>query len=105
MTGELWRMTARAVVALLKNGKISPLELIDAAEKRIAATDGPLNALPTLCFERARTRAKGLGKLDASHHGWLAGLPIAVKDLNEVEGVRTTWASPIFADHISQRTD
>lgn len=105
MSGELWRMTAREVVGLLKARKVSPLELIDAAQARIAVTDGSLNALPTLCFERARQRAKGLAGLDASHHGWLAGLPLAVKDLNEVEGVRTTWASPIFAEHISQRTD
>ena len=35
----------------------------------------------------------------------LAGLPNAVKDLNEVEGVRTTQGSPIFADHVSSQSD
>ncbi len=35
----------------------------------------------------------------------LAGLPIAVKDLNDVAGVRTTYGSPIFADHVPERSD
>ena len=37
--------------------------------------------------------------------GWLAGLPIAVKDLNDVAGVRTTYGSPIYADHVPARSD
>src|SRR5262249_58591473 len=37
--------------------------------------------------------------------GWLAGLPLAVKDLNDVAGVRSTQGSPIFADHIPVRSD
>ncbi len=32
--------------------------------------------------------------------GWLAGLPVAIKDLTDVAGVRTTYGSPIFADHV-----
>ena len=36
---------------------------------------------------------------------WLAGLPIAVKDLSDVAGVRTTYASPIFADHVPETSD
>ena len=35
----------------------------------------------------------------------LAGLPIAIKDLNDVAGVRTTYGSPIFADHVPERSD
>ena len=58
--GELCRLTAREAVGLLKSGDLSPLELIDAAARRIDATDGALNALPTLCLERARDHARRL---------------------------------------------
>lgn len=104
---ELCALTARDAVAKLKAGEVSPLELIDAAADRIEAVDGAVNALPTLCLDRARERAQKMmadksGTDDANN---LAGVPIAVKDLIEVEGVRTTQGSPIFADHISGHTD
>jgi hypothetical protein len=46
----------------LKAGEVTPLDLLDVLEKRIAEVDGPVNALPTLCFDRARDRAKALMK-------------------------------------------
>jgi len=110
MTGatELTALTAQAVVDLLRRGEVSPIELIDAAAARIAATDGALNALPTLCLDRARDHAKRLmaGDLPTTPAaGWLAGLPLAVKDLNDVAGVRTTYGSPIYGRHVPDRSD
>ena len=100
MKTELHKLTARQAVAALKRGEVSPLELIEASLARIADTDKAVNALPTLCPERARRFAA-----KASRETLLAGLPIAIKDLVEVAGVRTTWGSPIFADHVSQHSD
>jgi len=100
MTRELVRLDARQAVALLKKGEVSPLELIEAALARIAAVEPQVNALPILCPERARARASSL-----SRESLLAGLPIAIKDLVEVEGVRTTRGSPIYAQHVSTRSD
>ena len=54
---DLTKLTARAAVDLLRRREVSPLEMIDAAVARIEATDGPLNALPTLCVDRARAAA------------------------------------------------
>ena len=104
---ELWRLSAREVVARLRQRELTPAELIDAALARIAETDGALNALPTLCAERARASARALMDLPAREQppGWLAGLPLAVKDLNAVAGVRTTFGSPIYADHVPERSD
>src|SRR4030095_1258242 len=34
--------------------------------------------------------------------GWLSGLPVAIKDLVDVAGVRTTYGSPIFRDHVPE---
>ncbi len=103
---ELWQLTARQAVALLKSGEVSPGELVDAALARIEATDGALNALPTLCPDRARQAPRAAADEKASEApGWLAGLPLAIKDLVEVAGVRTTFASPIFADNVPEESN
>ena len=75
---ELWRLTASQAVGLLKRAEVSPLEMVDAAASRIEATDGALNALPTLCLGRARDHARKL--MDKGGDSLLAGLPIAVND-------------------------
>ena len=54
----LVRETACAVVDKLKKGEVTPLDLLDVLEQRIAEVDGKVNALPTLCFDRARTRPR-----------------------------------------------
>ncbi len=104
---ELFKLSARQAVALLRQKQISPLELIDAAAERIAHTDGKLNALPTVCIERAREGAARLEQVAiADRPPWhLHGLPIAVKDLLNVAGVRTTHGSLIFKDHIPDLSD
>ncbi|WP_247887221.1 amidase family protein [Azospirillum sp. SYSU D00513] len=102
---DLIRLTARQAVALLERREVSPLELIDAAERRAAATDGALNALPTRCFERARERAAALPKELRPGPGQLHGLPVAIKDLADVAGVRTTRGSTVFADRVPERSD
>ena len=58
----LVRETACAIVGKLKAGEVTPLDLLDVLEKRIAEVDGKVNALPTLCFDRARTHARALMK-------------------------------------------
>jgi len=103
---ELIRLTAVEAVRLLRAGEVSPVDLLDAAERRVAAVDGDVNALPTLCFDRARERAAGLPDAPGDRpEAWLAGLPIAVKDLNDVAGVRTTYGSKTFADNVPERSD
>src|SRR5260370_11694617 len=49
---ELVRATARAIVDKLNSGEVTPLDLLDVLERRIAEVDGKVNALPTLCFDR-----------------------------------------------------
>ncbi len=97
---ELCRLTAVQAVALLKRGAVSPLELIEAAAARIAAVEPMVNALPTLCPDRARAAAGRLGPEAFEGPGSLAGLPVSIKDLMDVAGVRTTYGSPIFRDHV-----
>jgi amidase len=101
----LVRETANAIVDKLRKGEVSPLDLLDVLEKRIAEVDGKVNALPTLCFDRARAHAKALMQKKPAERGMLAGLPIPIKDLTNVAGVRTTQGSPIYKDNIPARSD
>ena len=108
MSEDLIRLTATEAVARLRRGDITPLDLLDAVEKRIAAVEAPVNALPTLCLDRARDHARqllaGQRREAEPEAGWLAGLPVAIKDLTDVAGVRTTYGSPIFANHVPARS-
>ncbi len=106
---ELWKKSAVDTVALLKKKEVSPLELVEASARRIAEVEPAVNAIPTLCIERARDHAKkimagGAAGEAAGEAGWLAGLPVSIKDLTDVAGVRTTYGSPIFANHVPTRS-
>jgi amidase len=102
---ELVRRTAVETAALLRKGEITPFDCLDALEARISQVHGAVNALPTLCFERARQAATRLMSKPVGERGVLAGLPVPIKDLLNVEGVRSTQGSPIFKDHIPAESD
>ncbi len=100
---DLWRMTASEAAGLLRRKEVSPLEFVEDCIARIEATDDGLNAMPTRCFDRARDHARQFDSGDAP--GPLHGLPVAIKDLEDVAGVRTTYGSPIWADHVPSASD
>lgn len=105
---ELCRLTASQVVGLLKNGEIKPSELLDASFTRIEQVENQVNAVVTTCKERARSNLDMLDARAAKHGsspGWLGGLPIAIKDLNNVSGVRTTFGTKGFADFVPNESD
>ncbi len=101
MTNELIKLSAREVHRLLRGKDISPLQLLDALEERIAEVDEAVNAVPTLCFDRARERARSRDFSTLP----LAGIPVAIKDLIAVAGVRTTWGSMAYRDHVPETSD
>ncbi|MCA0962460.1 amidase [Salipiger bermudensis] len=88
----------------LRDRQISARELMKAVLDRIDATNPAINAIVTL-----RPRDALLAEaeaMDASPHpGPLAGLPIAVKDLVATKDMRTTYGSPVFADHVPAKDD
>ncbi len=102
---DLIRMTATAIVDGLTRGAITPLDCLDALESRVAEVDGAVNALPTRCFDRARNHARMLMAKPLEERGPLAGLPVPIKDLTDVAGVRSTQGSPIFKDRIAPASD
>jgi len=101
MTSDLVRMTAREIRSMLKNRTVSPQELLDSLSSRIAYIDPLVNALPTLCFERAFKKSENQDYSETL----LQGLPIIIKDLMAVAGVRTTWGSKIYEHHIPPESD
>lgn len=104
---EFIKWTATEAVARLARGEVTPLQLLDAAEARIAETNPAINAMVTLCFERAREHARCLMSSSRSGRpaGFLHGLPIAVKDNTDVEGVRCTSGSRVYENRIAPGSD
>ena len=105
---DLCAKPAREVVALLRAGAVSPQEVLEASLARIAQVEPAVNAVVTPCPERARAALAELparGRAQGAHPGWLAGLPIGVKDLTPVAGVRCTMGSNAFAEFVPDVTD
>src|SRR6201996_4248368 len=94
-------MTATAIAQAVKNKTFSALEATDAVLARIAAHDGVLNAFTDVTAERARTKARAVDASIAAGQsvGALAGVPFAVKNLFDVQGLPTRAGSKINRDH------
>jgi len=102
---ELWQLSAVEAVAKLRSGEVSPLEMVDAAASRIEDVEPKINALPIRFLDTARDEARAFRRERNGHPGWLAGLPVAIKDYNDVRGQLTTNGSPIYAKNIAARDD
>jgi amidase len=85
--------------------ELSAVEVFNAHAGVIEATNPDINALVTLCLERAFDEAKLADKRVTGDnlHGPLHGLPYAVKDTLPTKGVRTTYGSLLFENHIPQQ--
>jgi amidase len=95
---ELCTKPAREVVALLRKGEVRTSDLIDASLTRMDQVEPQVNAVVTRCPDRARAAVPDRNSL-------LAGLPIGIKDLDAVAGVRTTYATKGYADHVPTASD
>jgi amidase len=95
-------LPAAEQAALLRAGQLSARELLAAHRQRIEAVDGVVNAVVTRTWDRAEAEAADCDE-DAAHGRWrgpLHGLVLAHKDLDDTAGIRTTYGSPVFADHV-----
>ena len=99
--------TARGQAEAVRRRDISARELLELHLARIAERNPELNAIVSLDEERARDGARAADKHLASGEptGPLHGLPFAVKDTHAAAGWRTTYGSPLFADHIPAYDD
>lgn len=84
-------------------GELSPVELLDACLERIDRLNDTINAVVTLdptareqALEQERRLAAG------EKPGLLCGLPVGIKDVTPVHGLRTTYGSSLYADHVPE---
>jgi amidase len=97
-------LTATEIATRVAAGELSPVAVVESALARVARLNPRLNALVTL-NEHARDDAAALERRIAAGEpvGALAGVPVGIKDVTEVAGLRTTFGSPLYADHIPER--
>src|SRR5215468_12159495 len=102
---DLCNTDAVTLASMLRAREVSAREVIAAHIKRIEDVDPVVNAVVTRTFDRALATAAAADEAFArgEHVGLLHGLPVAHKDLVETAGVRTTFGSPLFADHVPER--
>jgi amidase len=102
MSDDLWSKDAVVLSDLLRRREITPREVLESVERRVSQVDPLVNALPTLCFDRARRAiAADLNIEDTL----LGGLPIPIKDSYAVSGTRTTFGSRAFEHHVPEHSD
>ncbi len=98
-TDAFFQLDSIAQAALLKQGEVSPVDLTQAAIKRIKLLNDQLNAVITPIFEPALERAQ-----NGLPSGPFSGVPYLFKDLMEYKGYRTAFGSRASINHISDHT-
>jgi len=102
MSNEMLDWTLAEAAGHLEKRRVSPLELVEACLEAIAALDGRLRAFITVSADLARRQAQKAEKEIAAgrYRGPLHGIPVAVKDIIDTAGVRTTAGSKILSGNI-----
>ncbi len=102
---ELCNLPAVTLARLLRAREVSAREVVIAHLARVELHNGAINAIVTLTAEAALAEAAAADERLArgDEVGPLHGLPVAHKDLHDTRGVRTTYGSKIFADHVPDR--
>jgi amidase len=109
---EIHEMTVTELAAAIRDGELSPLEITDHYLDRIDRLNDQVGAFYTVTQERARQEAAAAEKTVADTRPGerralppLTGVPVPIKDLNMVAGVRMTFGSTIFADTVADQDD
>jgi len=95
------RLSADEVARKVASRELSPVAVVEAALERVAARNPELNAVVTLnpkALEEARELERRLAAGEPA--GRLAGVPVGIKDVTQVAGLRTTFGSPLYRDHV-----
>ncbi|MBB4636375.1 amidase [Longimicrobium terrae] len=96
-------LSVEETVRRVRAREVSPMDVLEACMARVDRFNPELNAVVTL-NPRAREEAEALASRIARGEdvGPLAGVTVGIKDVTEVAGVRTTYGSPLFADHVPE---
>jgi aspartyl-tRNA(Asn)/glutamyl-tRNA(Gln) amidotransferase subunit A len=101
-TDDLAKLTIREAADLVRKKKVSPVELTKACLARIGRANPTLNCFITITADSALQQARDAETeiMRGNWRGPLHGIPIALKDLFDTAGVRTTAGSGVFRDRI-----
>ncbi|QBI55410.1 amidase [Streptomonospora litoralis] len=104
---DITRRPARELARMLREREVSAREVVGAHLERIEAVNPAVNAVVTLCGERAMDEARAADEHLAAGGTPppLHGLPVAHKDTHETAGVHTTFGSPLLADNVPHRDE
>lgn len=103
-SADLTGLSASELARLIAARDVKPSELMQATLTRIATVNPAVNAIVSMPdADQLMDQARAAD--DAPRKGWLHGIPMAVKDLLAVKGIRTTWGSPLYATHIPAADD
>ena len=99
---ELPFLTATELSKLMAAKEVSPVEATEAYLERIEALDGKYRAYVTVTADAALAAAKQAEQeiAQGNHRGPMHGVPVAVKDQINTQGILTTGGSPVFKDNI-----
>jgi amidase len=102
---DLCAADAVTLAGMIRRREVSAREVTATHVQRIEAADGAVNAVVTRTFDAALDQAARADQALArgAEPGPLHGLPVAHKDLHDTAGVRTTYGSVLFADHVPDR--
>lgn len=105
MSREICDMSAAALARRIRLKELSPLEVVRTFLDQIRRRNPEINAFCTVAEERALEEAKRAEKrlMSEEEPPPLLGVPIAIKDLTPTKGIRTTYGSMLFADHVPDR--
>src|SRR5882762_843481 len=100
---EICFMRATDLAATIREKKLSAHEVMQAHLRQIERVNPKVNAIVTLVEEdQLMAQARAADEIIAKGEplGPLHGQPVAVKDLTETMGIRTTYGSPLFRDYV-----
>lgn len=104
MGDEVYRLEPQEIADLVQRGELSAKEVLEVFLERIEGFNPTINAFVYIDVDRARYEAAEVDKVVASggNAGLLAGVPIGVKDLEDVAGMPTTHGSVVHKDNIAK---
>jgi amidase len=103
----IYRLSATELAQAIRSRQIRAVEAVAACFEQIDRLNDRLNAMVTLCRERAEAEAiRADAALDRGEPvGALHGVPFTVKDLTPTADLRTTFGSPLYRDHVPQQDE
>lgn len=97
LSSELAFLPATEQARLVRERAVSSTELVETYLRRIERLDPELKSYVTVCADEALADAR------APRTGPFSGVPLAVKDLVDTAGIRTTYSCGAFADNVPER--